>query len=148
MPVVVKPKIDEEALMRLCAGALPRRQAEMAGEKRKETTISKVESVEIPVCAKKPTDVVKRLPKRKECEADYEGKYLRPLGKDEAIPNAQRACICIPERLHATLKRLCNLVFDGKVSMAAFVTNVLTDHIDTHRDLYDTLYKKPKSWNE
>ncbi len=146
MPNIAKPKIDEDALMRLCAGALPRRQAEMAGEKRQEITISKVETVETPVCEKEPTDV-KRLPKRKEREAGYEGKYLRPLGKDDAIPNAQRTCIHIPESLHTTLKRLCNLVFDGKVSMAAFVTNVLTDHIDTHRDLYDTLYK-PKSWNE
>lgn len=146
MSNIAKPKIDEDALMRLCAGALPRRQAEIDAKKRQGTTISKVEAVETP-CEKEQTNVEKRLPKRKEREAGYEGKYLRPLGKDDAVPNAQRACICIPERLHATLKRLCNLVFDGKVSMAAFVTNVLTDHIDTYRDFYDTLYK-PKSWNE
>ena len=143
---IEKPKIDADEFMRRVAGELPRRKTDIHDA-------SSTTSALPPVPADPPKPVTERQTVVKKdtvkaignkTEEQYKTKYLLPIEDGAAL---QRYSVKLPHELHMTLKRLCNLVFDGKVSMAAFVTNVLNDHIEKHRGLYDTLYQ-PKSWNE
>lgn len=77
-------------------------------------------------------------------EDRYRSKYLKPIAN---APESKRFDVRLSSDLHLRLKRICNLVFDGQVSMAALITNVMNEHIDNHRELYDSLYTQPKSWN-
>ncbi len=125
--------------MRLAAGELPPRQPATPEASATERVSEPIEST----TERKPS------PRKKQntTNSDHSGyveKFLRPL-KGEAT---QKGVVVVPDSLHTQLKRIVNLVFDGKVSIAALVTNIIRDHINTYSDLYDTLYQQPKSWNE
>lgn len=143
--------MDADEFMRMMEGLPLKRKTEVHEAPSVTATVPKevveTKTAEKPVPTVPANNCRKEVPssKKRNDSSSYKDKYLRPLEKNDEEQNA-RICICIPDRLHTTLKRLCNLVFDGKVSMTAFVTNVLNDHIENHRELYDSIYQ-PKSWN-
>ena len=138
MPKIEKAQIDEAAFKRRVAGELPVKTDTVAME---------------PVMATEPAEPAKPQVKESRPKASgignnaedrYRTKYLKPITN---APESKRFDVRLSSDLHLRLKRICNLVFDGQVSMAALITNVMNEHIDNHMELYDTIYQQPKSWN-
>lgn len=138
MSKIKRVQIDEDAFMRRVAGELP--------VKTPPATMESVTASEPadPASTKAKEPLPKAVSIGNNAADRYKTKYLKPITN---APESKRFDVRLSSDLHLRLKRICNLVFDGQVSMAALITNVMNEHIENHRELYNSIYQ-PKSWNE
>jgi hypothetical protein len=92
------------------------------------------EQIEKPKEAKEP---VKR--KRGTNNADYSSQFL---GRNEI--KAARQCVYISHRIHTMISEIVRVIADKEVSVGGYIDNVLLQHLETHKDEINDLYKRER----
>lgn len=72
----------------------------------------------------------------------YEARYLKPLEKRDFKTDYR--CY-IPYSVYMQLKSIELHVFDGKMSINTMISNIVSEHIEQHRDFFNTTYKNKSS---
>lgn len=139
--------IDEELLMRMMAGETekPERNEdavttgraeteEQATVKDKEVTAAKVESV----ATEKPTDGKAADGKRRKAKqaADYDTTFLK--GMD--IPARYGKPVYVRREYHERIGKISMMLTGGKVSLSAYIDNVLALHFEQYREEIEAAY--------
>ncbi|KAA6331378.1 hypothetical protein EZS27_020011 [termite gut metagenome] len=83
----------------------------------------------------KPKEPVKR---RRSSNVDYSAQFLQ---KNEF---KTRQCVYISQRIHATITAIVRVIADKDVTVGGYIDNVLLQHLETHRDEINELYKKER----
>jgi len=76
--------------------------------------------------------------KRKRNAVDYSSTFLQ---KNEI---KTRQCVYISQRIHATISEIVKVIADKDVSVGGYIDNVLLQHLETHREEINELYKKDR----
>lgn len=144
--------IDEELLMRMMAGETekPERNEdavttgraepeepeveEQATEKDKEVTAAKAETVP----TEKPTDGKAADGKRRKAKqaADYDTTFLK--GMD--IPARYGKPVYVRREYHERIGKISMMLTGGKVSLSAYIDNVLAQHFEQYREEIEAAY--------
>ena len=123
-------QIDEELLMRMMAGEAK----ETAPEKIPEETAEDVNSTETVETAPvgKPTEGKRRKAKT----ADYETTFLK--GMD--IPARYGKPVYVRREYHERIAKISVMLTGGKVSLSAYIDNVLAQHFEQYREEIEATY--------
>jgi hypothetical protein len=76
--------------------------------------------------------------KRKRNPVDYSATFLQ---KNEI---KTRQCVYISQRIHATISAIVKVIADKDVSVGGYIDNVLLQHLETHKEEINELYKKDR----
>ena len=76
--------------------------------------------------------------KRKRNPVDYSATFLQ---KNEI---KTRQCVYISQRIHATISEIVRVIADKDVSVGGYIDNVLLQHLETHKEEINELYKKDR----
>lgn len=141
--------IDEELLMRMMAGETekPERNEdavttgraepeaeEQATEKDKEVTAAKAEGVATEKATEaKATDGKRRKAKQ---AADYDTTFLK--GMD--IPARYGKPVYVRREYHERIGKISMMLTGGKVSLSAYIDNVLAQHFEQYREEIEAAY--------
>ena len=123
-------QIDEELLMRMMAGEAK----EAAPEKIPEETAEDVNSTETAETASagKSTEGKRRKGKT----ADYETTFLK--GMD--IPARYGKPVYVRREYHERIAKISVMLTGGKVSLSAYIDNVLAQHFEQYREEIEATY--------
>lgn len=108
------PSIDEELLMRMMAG-----EAEPDGE----TSTDTGQKAAVPG-------------KRRKTKADYETLFLK--GMD--VPARYGKPVYVRREYHERIAKISVLLTGGKVSLSAYIDNVLAQHFEQYREEIEAAY--------
>lgn len=139
--------IDEELLMRMMAGETEKPQEnedavaagreeteEPATEKDKEVTAAKAETVPTEkVTEAKAADGKRRKAKQ---AADYDTTFLK--GMD--IPARYGKPVYVRREYHERIGKISMMLTGGKVSLSAYIDNVLAQHFEQYREEIEAAY--------
>lgn len=117
--------IDEELLMRMMAG-----ETEQSGDAVEEHI---PEDVATPIMTREKTDGKRRRGKQ---PADYEACFLK--GMD--IPARYGKPVYVRREYHERIAKISVLLTGGKVSMSAYIDNVLEHHFAQYREEIEAAY--------
>lgn len=76
--------------------------------------------------------------RRKRNAVDYSTTFLQ---KNEI---KTRQCVYISQRIHATISEIVKVIADKEVSVGGYIDNVLLQHLETHKEEINELYKKDR----
>ena len=76
--------------------------------------------------------------RRKRNAVDYSSTFLQ---KNEI---KTRQCVYISHRIHATISEIVKVIADKEVSVGGYIDNVLLQHLETHKEEINELYKKDR----
>lgn len=127
----VKPDkpIDEELLMRMMAGEAKKPEDSETGEQETEKAAVPVETV--------PADKVPDGKRRKGKQAaDYDTTFLK--GMD--IPARYGKPVYVRREYHERIAKISLMLTGGKVSLSAYIDNVLALHFEQYREEIEAAY--------
>ena len=75
---------------------------------------------------------------RKHNNMDYSSMFL---GRNEI---KARSCVYISQRIHATISEIVRVIADKDVTVGGYIDNVLLQHLESHKDEINDLYKKER----
>jgi len=81
---------------------------------------------------------VKEPVKRKRNQVDYSSQFLQ---KNEL---KERSCVYISRRVHVTISEIVRVIANRDVTVGGYIDSVLLQHLETHRDEINELYKKER----
>jgi len=90
-----------------------------------------IEQSEKPKEAKEPS-------KRRRNNLDYSSLFL---GRNEI---KTRSCVYISQRIHNTISEIVRVIADKDVTVGGYIDNVLLQHLETHKDEINDLYKRER----
>ena len=129
--------IDEELLMRMMAGETEKLQsngdapeAEETGQEEEEQETEKRETA---VPAEKVPDGTRRKAKQ---AADYDTTFLK--GMD--IPARYGKPVYVRREYHERIAKISMMLTGGKVSLSAYIDNVLAQHFEQYREEIEAAY--------
>ena len=76
--------------------------------------------------------------RRKRTAVDYSSTFLQ---KNEI---KTRQCVYISQRIHTTISEIVKVIADKEVSVGGYIDNVLLQHLETHKEEINELYKKDR----
>lgn len=76
--------------------------------------------------------------RRKRIVVDYSSTFLQ---KNEI---KTRQCVYISQRIHTTISEIVKVIADKEVSVGGYIDNVLLQHLETHKEEINELYKKDR----
>lgn len=123
--------IDEELLMRMMAGEAEKPQESGTGEPEteKEATAAKGEP--------SPTEKAPEGKRRKAKQAaDYDSTFLK--GMD--IPARYGKPVYVRREYHERIGKISVMLTGGKVSLSAYIDNVLAQHFEQYREEIEAAY--------
>jgi hypothetical protein len=103
--------------------------------------VSESESVSEPVSVSATVPVSekpKETTRRKRIQADYSSIFLQ---KNEL---KERSCVYISRRIHSTITEIVRCIADRDVTVGGYIDSVLLQHLETHRDEINNLYKRER----
>ncbi|MDR1951290.1 MAG: DUF3408 domain-containing protein [Bacteroidales bacterium] len=104
--------------------------------------IVKTEKVEnpLPEQAEKPKEAkeTKEPVRRKRGNADYSSLFLQ---RNEL---KVRSCVYISQRIHNTISEIVRVIADKDVTVGGYIDSVLLQHLETHKDEINDLYKRER----
>lgn len=131
--------IDEELLMRMMAGETEKLQsngdaqeAEETGQEAEEQE-QETEKRETAVPAEKVPDGKRRKAKQ---AADYDTTFLK--GMD--IPARYGKPVYVRREYHERIAKISMMLTGGKVSLSAYIDNVLAQHFEQYREEIEAAY--------
>lgn len=138
----VKPEkdkpIDEELLMRMMAGETEKPKVKSSMAETGDTGTGEQEIEKVPMPAENvPTDKVpdgKR--KRNRQAADYDTAFLK--GMD--IPARYGKPVYVRREYHERIAKISLMLTGGKVSLSAYIDNVLAQHFEQYREEIEAAY--------
>jgi hypothetical protein len=80
----------------------------------------------------------KKSVRRKRNNADYNSLFLQ---RNEL---KTRSCVYISQRVHATISEIVRVIADKEVTVGGYIDNVLLQHLETHKDEINDLYKRER----
>ena len=90
----------------------------------------------------KPKEV-KESPKRKRnTNVDYGSAFLQ---RNEI---KTRQCVYISQRIHATISEIVRVISDKDVTVGGYIDSILMEHLETHKDEINELYRNELSKKE
>lgn len=128
--------IDEELLMRMMAGE---------AEKPQETGTGEPETEKEATAAKGETSPTEKAPEGKTAEgkrrkakqaADYDSTFLK--GMD--IPARYGKPVYVRREYHERISKISVMLTGGKVSLSAYIDNVLAQHFEQYREEIEAAY--------
>lgn len=128
--------IDEELLMRMMAGE---------AEKPQETGTGEPETAKEETAAKGETSPTEKAPEGKTAEgkrrkakqaADYDSTFLK--GMD--IPARYGKPVYVRREYHERISKISVMLTGGKVSLSAYIDNVLAQHFEQYREEIEASY--------
>ena len=129
--------IDEELLMRMMAGETEKLQsngdAPEAEETGQEAEEQETEKRETAVPAEKVPDGNRRKAKQ---AADYDTTFLK--GMD--IPARYGKPVYVRREYHERIAKISMMLTGGKVSLSAYIDNVLAQHFEQYREEIEAAY--------
>jgi hypothetical protein len=84
------------------------------------------------------TKEAKEPAKRRRNNTDYSSLFL---GRNEL---KTRSCVYISQKVHATISDIVRVIADKDVTVGGYIDNVLLQHLETHKDEINDLYKKER----
>lgn len=131
--------IDEELLMRMMAGEIEKLQSngdapetEETGQEAEEPE-QETEKRETAVPAEKTPDGKRRKAKQ---AADYDTTFLK--GMD--IPARYGKPVYVRREYHERIAKISMMLTGGKVSLSAYIDNVLAQHFEQYREEIEAAY--------
>ena len=90
--------------------------------------------------SEKPKEVkeAKEPSKRRRNNLDYSSLFL---GRNEI---KTRSCVYISQRIHNTISEIVRVIADKDVTVGGYIDNVLLQHLETHKDEINDLYKRER----
>ena len=85
----------------------------------------------------KPREV-KEPARRKRNQADYSSIFLQ---RNEL---KERSCVYISKRIHNTISEIVRCIANRDVTVGGYIDSVLLQHLETHRDEINELYKRER----
>lgn len=127
--------IDEELLMRMMAGetATPDGNGSTAPTEPRETEEPETGKKETTVPAEKVPDGKRRKAKQ---TADYDSTFLK--GMD--IPARYGKPVYVRREYHERIAKISMMLTGGKVSLSAYIDNVLAQHFEQYREEIEAAY--------
>ena len=55
-----------------------------------------------------------------------------------------RQCVYISKEVHATITEIVRVIADRDVTVGGYIDNVLLQHLETHKDEINNLYKRER----
>lgn len=92
---------------------------------------------EQPEIPKKEKDAKETI-KRRRIQVDYSSLFLQ---RNEL---KARSSVYISQRIHATITEIVRVIADRDVTVGGYIDNVLLQHLETHRDEINDLYKRER----
>jgi len=77
--------------------------------------------------------------KRKRNNADYTDLFLQ---RNEL---KTRSCVYISQRIHTKISEIVRVIADKEITVGGYIDNVLKQHLETHKDEINSLYKKERN---
>jgi len=108
--------------------------------KAQEKPTSQTEVKETSVISDTPEPVPEK-PKetrRRRNQADYSSIFLQ---RNEL---KDRSCVYISKRIHSTISEIVRCIASGDVTVGGYIDSVLLQHLETHRDEINELYKRER----
>lgn len=112
--------IDEELLMRMMAGETSGTEEAKTGKR--ETAV--------------PVEKMQEPKRRKPRQADYETTFLK--GMD--IPARYGKPVYVRREYHERIAKISVMLTGGKVSLSAYIDNVLAQHFEQYREEIESAY--------
>lgn len=131
--------IDEELLMRMMAGETEKLQSNSDAQEAEETgqeaeeQEQETEKRETAVPAEKVPDGKRRKVKQ---AADYDSTFLK--GMD--IPARYGKPVYVRREYHERIAKISMMLTGGKVSLSAYIDNVLAQHFEQYREEIEAAY--------
>jgi len=88
--------------------------------------------------SEKPKEVKEPQKHKHTITSDYTSIFLQ---KNEL---KTRQCVYISERIHTTISEIVRVIADKDVTVGGYIDNVLLQHLETHKDEINELYKKDR----
>lgn len=128
--------IDEELLMRMMAGEAEKPQEAGTGEPEteKEVTATKGETSPTEKAPEGKTAEGKR--RKAKQAADYDSTFLK--GMD--IPARYGKPVYVRREYHERISKISVMLTGGKVSLSAYIDNVLAQHFEQYREEIEAAY--------
>ena len=76
--------------------------------------------------------------RRRRTQADYSSIFLQ---RNEL---KDRSCVYISKRIHSTISEIVRCIASGDVTVGGYIDSVLLQHLETHRDEINELYKRER----
>ena len=76
--------------------------------------------------------------RRRRNQADYSSIFLQ---RNEL---KDRSCVYISKRIHNTISEIVRCIASGDVTVGGYIDSVLLQHLETHRDEINELYKRER----
>lgn len=77
--------------------------------------------------------------RRKRNQVDYSSIFLQ---RNEL---KERSCVYISKRIHSTISEIVRVIANRDVSVGGYIDCVLLQHLETHRDEINELYKRERT---
>jgi hypothetical protein len=91
----------------------------------------------VPEQSEKPKEA-KEPSKRRRNNVDYSSLFLQ---RNEL---KVRSCVYISQRIHTTISEIVRVIAEKEVTVGGYIDNVLLQHLETHKDEINDLYKKER----
>lgn len=128
--------IDEELLMRMMAGEAEKPQETGTGEPDTEKEVTAAKG-ELSPTEKAPEGKTSEGKRRKAKQAaDYDGTFLK--GMD--IPARYGKPVYVRREYHERISKISVMLTGGKVSLSAYIDNVLAQHFEQYREEIEAAY--------
>lgn len=128
--------IDEELLMRMMAGEAEKPQETGTGEPETEKEVTAAKGEPSPT-EKAPEGKTAEGKRRKAKQAaDYDGTFLK--GMD--IPARYGKPVYVRREYHERISKISVMLTGGKVSLSAYIDNVLAQHFEQYREEIEAAY--------
>jgi hypothetical protein len=85
-----------------------------------------------------PSEKPKEQGRRKRGNVDYSVKFLQ---RNEL---KTRSCVYISQKIHATVSEIVRVLADREITVGGYIDNVLLQHLETHKDEINELYKRER----
>jgi hypothetical protein len=92
----------------------------------------------VPQDAAEPVPEKPKEAKRRRSHADYSSLFLQ---RNEL---KERSCVYISRRIHTTISEIVRVIADRDVTVGGYIDNVLLQHLETHRDEINNLYRRER----
>ena len=69
---------------------------------------------------------------------DYSGMFLKKKELKE------RQCVYVSKKVHGVISEIVRVIADKDVTVGGYIDNVLLQHLETHRDEINNLYKRER----
>jgi hypothetical protein len=76
--------------------------------------------------------------KRRRSNADYSSLFL---ARNEI---RTRSCVYVSQRIHNTISEIVRVLADKDVTVGGYIDNVLLQHLETHKEEINELYKRER----